>query len=421
MMITDTVIIGAGPYGLSLAAHLHKKGADFRIFGRPMAFWRDHVPCELPLKAEGFALDLFDPARTSTLNRFCAEHGYSYAPIGVPIKAKVFADYGEYFQRQHVPELELMQVTHLVRTRTGFNVALENGDTVRTTNVVIAVGIGPFAQRPQPLQALPSERVHHTFDLLSYEHFSGKKVAVIGGGSSAVDAAYFLHKAGAKAALFTRQPKIWINNPPRSLSGLQRVITRIKKPRSGLGTGWRSRLACDFPDVFHLLPSHLRLRITHGHLGPAAGWVTGATVREHVPIHLNLMLKDATLDNGKIRLQFENSTTEERQLIEVDHVIAGTGARIDLSRLPFLDHDLLPDIETEDGMPVLSRYFESTVPGLHFIGPTAAASFGPLLRFAWGARFTARRLTARSSPLLPLSSTTHSPRPFSKRYPLTAS
>jgi 2-polyprenyl-6-methoxyphenol hydroxylase-like FAD-dependent oxidoreductase len=32
-------IIGAGPYGLSLSAHLAARNIEHRIFGRPMLFW----------------------------------------------------------------------------------------------------------------------------------------------------------------------------------------------------------------------------------------------------------------------------------------------------------------------------------------------------------------------------------------------
>ncbi|MCE2565729.1 NAD(P)-binding domain-containing protein [Komagataeibacter sp. FNDCF1] len=395
-MNTDIAIIGAGPYGLSLAAHLRDRGVDFRIFGRPMAFWRDHVPSKLCLKAEGFALDLFDPKRQSTLRQFCAERGHPYAPTGVPIPARVFTEYGEEFQKTHVPHLQPHNVTHLSRTQDGFILRLENGKSVVARNVVMAIGIGDFANVPPPVRTLPPERVSHTFAQTDFARFAGQRVAVIGAGSSAVDTASFLHEAGAEPVICTRRPKIWINHPPRKIPLLKLLLTRIKKPRSGLGTGWRSRMASDLPDVFHMLPARLRLRITRGHLGPAAGWVTGQVVRDNkVPICLNLDLRRASMRGQAIHLEFADTEQGTMREMDVDHVFLGTGVHIDLARIPFLDRALVASIRTEDNMPALSRNFESSVPGLHFIGPLAAGSFGPLLRFAWGARFAARRLSGR--------------------------
>ena len=49
-VMTDVAVIGAGPYGLSLAAHLRARGADIRVFGFPMQSWRDSMPVGMKLK-----------------------------------------------------------------------------------------------------------------------------------------------------------------------------------------------------------------------------------------------------------------------------------------------------------------------------------------------------------------------------------
>src|SRR2546423_8456353 len=102
----ETVIIGAGPYGLSVAAHLRGLGVAFRIFGRPMDSWLSHMPKGMMLKSDGFASDIYDPARQFTLKQFCAEQGITYADIGIPIRLDAFTAYGFAFRERMVPELE---------------------------------------------------------------------------------------------------------------------------------------------------------------------------------------------------------------------------------------------------------------------------------------------------------------------------
>jgi hypothetical protein len=82
----------------------------------------------------------------------------------------------------------------------------------------------------------------------------------------------------------------------------------------------------------------------------------------------------------------------DSQLIEADHVIAATGFRPDIGRLKFLAPSITDAMDCVDGTPVLTRHFETSVPGLFTVGVLAANSFGPLLRFAYGAGFASRRL-----------------------------
>src|ERR1700760_1616078 len=89
MKVCDVAIIGAGPYGLSIAAHLRAAGVDFRIFGKPMGFWRDHMPDGMHLKSEGFASSLSEPSGKFTLGAFCKERGLDYADLGSPVPLEV--------------------------------------------------------------------------------------------------------------------------------------------------------------------------------------------------------------------------------------------------------------------------------------------------------------------------------------------
>src|SRR4029077_19309567 len=102
----ETAIIGAGPYGLSIAAHFRRRGIPFRIFGRPMDSWLNHMPKGMMLKSDGFASNIYDPDEELTLGRFCAEQGIEYSDAGIPVRLDTFSAYGLAFRERMLPELE---------------------------------------------------------------------------------------------------------------------------------------------------------------------------------------------------------------------------------------------------------------------------------------------------------------------------
>jgi thioredoxin reductase len=385
------VIVGAGPYGLSIAAHLRTQHLSFRIFGEPMASWRNHMPEGMSLKSEGFASDLYDPERRFTLRHYCTEKGLSYNDVGAPIPLETFAAYGLEFQRRMVPELETTLVTRISRVREGYSIITAKGDSILTPTVVVATGITHFEYIPPELAGSGPGLVTHSYAHSNLGKFSGKSVAVLGAGSSAVDIAALLHESGAKVELIARRNTINFHKEtvePRPL--LQRLLA----PRSGLGLGWRSRLCTDAPLLFHKMPESFRVRVVRNHLGPAPGWFMTERVVGRFPLHLGTTIESLTEHGGRARLALCNHDGTRSELI-VDHVIAATGYRPAMERLPFLEPMLRNQIRTAGGAPVLSNGFESSVPGLYMVGLASANSFGPLARFAYGAGFTARRLARK--------------------------
>jgi thioredoxin reductase len=387
----DIVIIGAGPYGLSLAAHLRDSGRSVRVFGAPMRSWSHHMPRGMHLKSEGFASSLYDPEGKFPLKTYCAERGLAYADIGVPVAIGTFIGYGLEFQRRFVPNLENVQITSLSKPNGEFEFTTASGEVGRARRVVVAAGIVNFAYLPPMLASLPGSMLSHSSQHSDLGAFKGRKIAVLGAGASAVDLAALLLDAGAQVELVARRQKILFHERPVEPRSL---VQRLMAPRSGLGTGWRSRMCTDIPLVFHAMPESLRIRAVARHLGPAPCWFTRDTVAERLPMHLGATITGVDSNAGKARLSFRNGDQVEQQ-IEVDQVIAATGYKAAVSRLTFIDESLQARLRTADGAPVLNTHFESTVAGLHFIGAAAANSFGPLLRFAFGAGFSARRVAAR--------------------------
>jgi thioredoxin reductase len=390
---TEVAIVGAGPYGLSIAAHLHARGTAFRIFGAPMRNWREGMPAGMHLKSDGFASDLYDPEGRFTLERFCAERGVAYHPLAVPVSLATFVAYGLAFQAECVPTLEDQLVAAITRAGNGFRLTLADGATVDARRVVVASGISRLEYVPAPLDRLEQHLCSHSSEHHELGRFAGRKVVVIGGGASATDLAALLHAAGASVELISRHPVKFHLPPGRSPRPLWQ---RIRRPHWGLGPSLRSTLCTAFPGVFRLLPTRLRLRIVRRHLGPSGGWFIRDLLTGAVPVHEGFSLQEAHADGDGAMLRFHRADGATLQRW-VDHAIAATGYRVSLTRLAFLDQRLRDQITVADQYPVLSRNFESSVPGLYFAGVLAAGSFGPLMRFALGAGYTSRRLGAHLS------------------------
>lgn len=401
----NTAIIGAGPYGLSIAAYLKHRRIPFRIFGRPMDSWLTHMPKGMFLKSDGFASDIFDPQKTFTLQHFCAERGIEYADDGLPVRLDTFSAYGSTFRERMVPELEDVLVTGLERLPNGFRLQLDSGETVAARRVVLAVGITHFQYVPDNLAKLPSEFVSHSFRHHNLEPFRGRSVVVIGGGASAIDLAALLHEAGANVRLVSRRESLKFHTKP---TGKPRSAwQRIRSPKSGLGPGWKNRFFSSFPSIFHYLPEGLRLELVRRILGPSGGWFTKDKVIGKVPLFLQQTLQGAEVRENKVHLHLRAADGTEQEIV-AEHVIAATGYRVDLERLRFVDPGIRSTLKTVGGSPVLSSSFESSVPGLYFAGVAAANSFGPLMRFAFGAGFAARTITKALAKPLRHESTTMS-------------
>ena len=390
MKSCDVIIIGAGPYGLSLAAHLRARNVNFRIFGRPMQTWLEQMPKGMRLKSEGFASSLFDPESTFTLADYCREKALPYADTGLPVALEVFTAYGLEFQKRFVPELKDKLVVALRRTNEGYQVTLEDGEVVAARKVVMAVGLSHYDFIPPVLSGIPKTHVTHSSRHRTLDPFKGREVIIVGAGASAWDMAALLHQTGARVQVVVRETSVRFFDPPSPHPST--LVGRLRNPVSGLGRGWKLYMCANAPVVFRLMPEQFRLEKVRRVLGPAPSWFIKPEIVGKVPYHLGLSIKDAQVQNGSVQLKLTDASGADRTL-EAGHVIAATGYQVDLRRLNFLEAGDLARIKCVEHSPILSANFESTLPGMYFIGTSAANTFGPLLRFAVGARFTARRLS----------------------------
>jgi cation diffusion facilitator CzcD-associated flavoprotein CzcO len=385
----EVAIIGAGPYGLSIAAHLRATGSELRVFGGPMQSWQTQMPAGMFLKSEGCASNLSDPGGSYFLKRYCDEHGRTYGEYAVPVSLETFTEYGLSFQRKLVPDVEDVQVTSLSASSGGFTLQLDGGERVAARRVVVAVGATYFGYVPQTLRQLPPELVSHSSEHRHLDGFKGRDVTVIGGGQSALETAALLHEQGANPRVLVRRSSVAWNAVP---SGTRRSLPqRVRRPPAGLGAGWRTRFYSEAPWAFYHLPYKTRVQAVRTVLGPAGAWWLKDRVIGRVPVLPGHSVVGADTRGDRVRLLLDRPGHGRDELL-TDHVIAATGYRVDLRALPFLDPALRSRLGQVAQTPLLSRDFEATVQGLYFVGLAAANHFGPVMRFVYGADFAARRV-----------------------------
>ena len=379
----DVAIIGAGPYGLSLATHLADRGIEHRIFGRPMQAWRS-MPAGMFLKSLGFATTIPTPGRHPTLPEYCSARGLEdYDPIEIA----TFARYGVSVQQDLVPYAEDAEVAELNRIDSNFALRLQTGERIRARRVIVATGLSHFEQIPELLSGLPEGLVSHSAHHSDFSRFARQRVAVLGAGQSALQAAALLRKAGAETLLLARKDIVWGGSVARR----RPLVQRMRAPNTVVGLGKGKWILEHIPMLLHYMPDTRRLSYNQTKLGPAGAWWLREEVERQVPMLTRTSLISAREHNGDVRLRVRQADGCERELV-FDHVVAGTGFCVDVDRIGFIANDLASQISRLDRAPRLSRNFESSVSDLYFIGPASVASFGPLFRFVAGAAYTVPHL-----------------------------
>jgi hypothetical protein len=382
--VVKVAIVGAGPYGLSLATHLRDAGVGFRIFGKPMQTWRE-MPRGMFLKSFCFATSVYTPDGRDGFVSYSEERGLeAFEPCSIAD----FARYGVWVQQRRIPELEETTVANVSRKGSIFKLTLADGKMCRAECVVIAAGVVHFASMPRELRGLPRDLASHTSQHSEYDSFAGKDVCIVGGGQSAFEAARLLSEAGARPQLLVRAPEVSFSSqmpPSRSL------WERVRRPQSVLGPGLKNWVLEKFPLFMHHVPDRWRVPFVKSHLGPQGAWWLRRQIEGKVPISTGCSIVRAAPAGGRLALRVRSKGGTEREVV-CDHAIAATGYVVDIDRLEFIDADLRRSLRRIERGPALDVRFQSSVPGLYFVGLASSLSFGPLFRFVAGAAPTSRVL-----------------------------
>ena len=375
----DAVVVGAGPYGLAVASSLREAGANVRVFGEPMSFWTKHMPHDMCLRSIWSASHIGDPRSSLNLAAFEREKGVA---LRRPIPLSDFVAYGRWFQARALPDLDGRTVTRVEQQGDALRVVASDDEAIDARNVVVAAGIAPFAARPDVFRGLPPELASHSADHADLAPFAGRRVVVIGGGQSAIESAVLLREHGAAVEVVMRAPRFqWVGRAPR-----EGLIGPLLFDRTDVGPALISHLVAH-PMLVRSLPRAIQREATRRALAPGASLWLRPRLGDLV-ITMRRSVVDVARRDAGVWLRLDDGSTRT-----VDHVLMATGYRVDLRLYPFLAPEMLARVRRVDGLPVLDPGFQSSVPGLHFVGAPAVHSFGPLLRFVAGTEFAARRVT----------------------------
>ncbi|MDQ0763121.1 FAD-dependent oxidoreductase [Streptomyces canus] len=391
-MIHPVAVIGAGPFGLSTAAHLRARGIPVRVFGDPMVSWRDHMPAGMLLKSTPAASNLDAPQHGHTLVDYCDAAGIPRLVTDEDIvPVETFIAYGRWFQQKLVPELEQVRVVSVDRSEQGgFQLKLDSGESFTARAVVVATGLSGFSHLPPELAAAapdgpaPTGPVSHSSQHHDLTRYSGKELIVVGAGQSALETAALAAEAGAQVRVVARgRGSVAFGAPPWKQPRL--------RPESPFGRAWSLWALTYYPHPYRHLPAGTRHFLVRRVLGPLGAWWLRDRFEGKVRVTEVERILKADTSQGHPSLEVLTSTgTMDR--LAADHVIAATGYRVDLAAMDFLGHELRTALAVSRGTPRLGAGYVSSVPGLYFTGLPAAASYGPVMRFVCGTEFASPRL-----------------------------
>ena len=382
----DVVVVGAGPYGLSTAAHLLGDDLDVAIFGKPMQLWREYMPTGMLLRSFWWATTFSDPERQYGLKHYLREIGQR--PID-PLPGKKIADYGLWFQENLVPNLDETFVQNIERSGERFLVTLSDGRLVTARVVVMAPGLRYYARRPTEYSHIRPDLISHSSEHHTLDRFAGKRLVIIGGGQSALETAALAHESGAHVDVISRSSIVWLEGSP-TFNNKRALRERLLSPKASIAPGWFNWGLDHFPHAFQRLPRMAKDRVLRGigSYGPAgASWLK-PRVSGRATIHERLSVKQVQEIGDEVVLTLSND-----EIVHADHVILATGYRVDVNRLPMLHSSLLARLRTYNDAPILNNSFESSVAGLYFVGFSSVSSCGPLYRFVAGTDAAARHIT----------------------------
>jgi FAD-dependent urate hydroxylase len=369
---TRVLVIGAGPFGLSLAAYLGHLGIDYLVVGEAMGFWRRNMPEGMYLRS---GLDWhLDPLGVHTIDAYLRSLP---APPSEPepLSRDLYLNYAEWFRQQRSITPSPAWIVGLDRDGDRFVATDDKGASIRADAVVVAVGFQYFESEPREVvSVLPPGRYAHTCDLVELEQLRGQRVLIVGGRQSALEWAALACEAGAAMVhvshrhdtpAFARSDWSWVQ---------PLVDAMVANP------GWYRNLdKAQQEQVSQRLWAEGRLKLEP--------WLGPRVARSNVRLWPRTAVSAAeVVPRGEVRVSLDSGDA-----FSVDRLILATGYKVDIARVPFLAvGNVLPQLAVRNGFPVLDEHFQTSVPGLYVTSIAATQDFGPFFGFTVAVRTSAR-------------------------------
>jgi cation diffusion facilitator CzcD-associated flavoprotein CzcO len=360
---TELLVIGAGPYGLSVAALAEEQGIGTMVLGRPMGFWQENMPAGMFLRS-GPDWHL-DAAGIHTLEAFLEERRIQPAAVD-PIPVGVFLEYAQWFQDAKKIRVSEGLVESLAKSDGRFEAALDSGERIEADAVVAAPGIAPYLNLPDWASSLPQGSAAHTCNLVRFEEMAGARVLVVGGRQSAYEWAALIHEHGA-----ARVDIVHRHDVPR----FERVSWKFADPHVeqtiAVPGYWRNLPPAEQDAITRQFWEVGRLTLEY--------WLTPRLDRSDIFRWPGTEVTEAApSSHGEQGIQLSNSTS-----LTVDKVVFASGYRADLTAVPYLA-GVLGDVRLSNGFPMLDEAFQTSLDGLYVTGFSATQDFGPFFGFVKG-------------------------------------
>jgi len=375
-METDVLILGAGPFGLALAAQAAHDGIRHLIVGKPMEFWRANMPKGMYLRS---ACDWhLDPQNVHTVEAYVKSLGKTADDVE-PLSLDFYLSYCDWFQQQKKIEPRSLFIEQLER-KEQFVATCFDGETIRANRVVLAPGFKHFAHIPTELKKkLPQGQFQHTAEFVDFSDAKDQRYLIIGGRQSAFEWAALLLEAGAAVVHISHRHA----SPAFAVAHWDWVIPVVDNIAND--PQWFRRLSQDEKDeVNHRLWAEGRLKIEP--------WLEPRLQddRLHIWPHTELVNCEQQASN-ELYASLSNGES-----VCVDNIVLATGYKVNITQLPYLAAgEVLEELETRNGFPVLDDHFETSVPGLFITSMPATQDFGPFFGFTVSVRTSAKLICER--------------------------
>jgi FAD-dependent urate hydroxylase len=372
MQTTALLVIGAGPFGLAVAAHARFSGIGVTVVGEPMAFWKHNMPGGMLLRS-GLEWHL-DAAGVHTLESFLEEKHISSADVH-PVPVEIFREYADWFRESKKITVQPLRVTRLRRVDGHFEAECDRGEAIRANRVVATPGLAPFVNMPAEISAsLPSDQVSHTATLVDFRSLAGKRCLIVGGRQSAFEWAALIAEAGAESVdlVFRHDTPRFVTSDWSFTDSMIESTLRVP--------GWFRHLdSSEREQVQKRFWSAGRLQIEP--------WLWPRINRKSIRLWPNSsVVKWRSAAGGGVEAHLNQG-----DLLTANKVILATGYRVDLSNVPYLADEVASGrLKVDGGFPILNDDAQTTLPGLYVTGQAATHDLGPCFGFVRGCIASAR-------------------------------